>query len=95
MVIGIGFIVLRIPGNSSLKGKRKIVKSVVGKIRNTFNASAAEISNNDFLQRVEIGFALVGNDRRYINSKLDKVLNMVDDMHVAEMIDSKAEIMNV
>lgn len=95
MVIGLGFIVLRIPGNFSLKGKRKIVKSVVGKIRNTFNASAAEISNNDALQRVEIGFALVGNDRRYINSKLDKVLNMVDDMHLAEMIDSKAEIMNV
>ncbi|MFH1672983.1 MAG: DUF503 domain-containing protein [Pseudomonadota bacterium] len=95
MVIGIGSIVLRIPGNCSLKGKRKIVKSVVGKIRNTFNASAAEIADNDVLQRAEIGFALVGNDRRYINSKLDKVFNMVDDIHVAEIIDSKAEIISL
>ena len=95
MVIGIGFIVLRIPGNSSLKGKRKIVKSVVARIQNTFNASAAEISDNDVLQRIRIGFALVGNDRRYINSKLDKVLNMVEDMHIAEIIDSKTEIISV
>ena len=95
MVIGIGFIVLRIPGNSSLKGKRRVAKSVLGKIRNTFNASAAEIANNDVLQRVEIGFALVGNDRRYINSNLDKVLNMVDNMHLGEIIDSRTEIMNV
>ncbi len=95
MVVGIGSIVLRIPGNCSLKGKRKIVKSVVGKIRNTFNASAAEVSNNDLLQRAKIGFALVGNDRRYINSKLDKVFNMVDGMHLAEIIDSKAEIISL
>ena len=95
MVIGIGFIVLRIPGNSSLKGKRKIVKSVVARIQNTFNASAAEISDNDVLQRIRIGFALVGNDRRYINSNLDKVLNMVDNMHLGEIIDSRTEIMNV
>jgi hypothetical protein len=95
MVVGIGSICLRIVGNSSLKGKRKIVKAVVGRIRSSFNASAAEVGDNDVLQRAEIGFALIGNDRRHINSKLDKILNMVSEMCVAEITDSSAEIISL
>jgi uncharacterized protein len=37
----------------------------------------------------------VGNDRMVINSKADKVLNMVDDLGLAEMIDSEMEILNL
>jgi uncharacterized protein YlxP (DUF503 family) len=95
MVVGIGTIVLRIPGNSSLKGKRKVVKSVTARLRNTFNVSVAEVGANDSHQRAEIGMAFVGNDRRYINSKLDKALNFVEDMQLAEIIDSEVEIINL
>jgi uncharacterized protein YlxP (DUF503 family) len=95
MVVGIGTIVLRIPGNTSLKGKRKVVKSVTARLRNTFNVSVAEVGANDSHQRAEIGMAFVGNDRRYINSKLDKALNFVEDMQLAEIIDSEVEIINL
>ncbi len=95
MVVGIGRISLRIHGNTSLKGKRKVVKRVVGRLRNTFNASVAEIGAYDKLQRGEIGFAFLGNDRRVINSKLDKALNFVEAMHAAEIIDSDMEIMSL
>lgn len=95
MVVGIGTIVLRIPGSTSLKGKRRVVKSVIARLQNTFNASVAEVGANDNHQRVEIGLALVGNDRRRINSKLDKVLNFVEAMQVAEIIDSEMEIINL
>ena len=95
MVVGIGTIVLRIPGNASLKGKRKVVKSVTARLRNTFNVSVAEVGANDSHQRAEIGMAFVGNDRRYINSKLDKALNFVEDMQLAEIIDSEVEIINL
>jgi len=95
MVIGIGTIVLRIPGNTSLKGKRKVVKGVIARLQNTFNASVAEVGANDSLRRAEIGMAFVGNDRRRINSKLDKALNFVEAMQVAEIIDSKMEIISL
>jgi len=95
MVVGIGTIVLRIPGNASLKGKRRVVKSVITRLQNTFNASVAEVGANDNHQRVEIGLALVGNDRRRINSKLDKVLNFVEAIQAAEIIDSEMEIINL
>lgn len=95
MVVGIATIVLRIHGNDSLKGKRKVVKGIVGRLQNTFNASVAEVGANDNHQRAEIGLAFVGNDRRVINSKLDKALNLVEDMQLAEVIDSDMEIVNL
>jgi uncharacterized protein YlxP (DUF503 family) len=95
MVIGIGTIVLRLPGNTSLKGKRRVVKSIVSRLQNTFNASVAEVGANNVHQRAEIGLAFVGNDRRVINSKLDKALNLVETMQLAEIVDTDMEIMNL
>lgn len=95
MVLGIGSIVLRLHGNNSLKGKRKVVKGIVRRLQNNFNVSAAEVGANDSLQRAEIGMAFVGNDRRVINSKLDKAVNLVENLQLAEIIDSHMEIMNL
>lgn len=92
MVVGTGIITLRIHDCRSLKGKRKIVKSVVQRIRNNFNASVAEVGANDIYQRAEIGIAMAGNDQQVINSKLDKVFNMVEDLGLAEVIDSEYDI---
>ncbi|MDJ0783675.1 MAG: DUF503 domain-containing protein [Desulfosarcinaceae bacterium] len=92
MVVGTGIITLRIHDCRSLKGKRKVVKSVVQRIRNNFNASVAEVGANDIYQRAEIGIAMAGNDSQVINSKLDKVFNMVEDLGLAEVIDSEYEI---
>ena len=95
MVVGIVIVTFRIHECRSLKGKRKVVKSIIGQVRNNFNASVAEVGMNDVHQRAEIGFSLVGNDRQVINSKIDKILNMIDDLGLAEIIDSEMEIINV
>jgi uncharacterized protein YlxP (DUF503 family) len=94
MVVGIGTISLRLHDCRSLKGKRRIVKAIVSRIRNHFNASVAEVADNDIHQRAEIGFALVGNDRRVINAKIDKMFNFVEELGLAEVIDSRLEIFN-
>ena len=95
MVVGIGKIVFRLHDCRSLKGKRKIVKAITSRLRNSFNASVAEVGANDVHQRAEIGFALAGNDRMVINSKIDKMFNMADDLGLAEIIDTDMEIMNL
>jgi uncharacterized protein YlxP (DUF503 family) len=92
MVVGIGIITLRLHECRSLKGKRKIVKSIVNQLRSNFNASVAEVGSNDVHQRAEIGFSMVGNDKSFINSKLDKVLNLVDALGLAEIIDTEMEL---
>ncbi len=95
MVVGFGKITLRLHDCRSLKGKRKIVKSMINQLQNNFNASVAEVGSNDIHQRAEIGFALAGNSRNMINSKIDKIFNLADDLHLAEIIDTEMEIINL
>jgi uncharacterized protein YlxP (DUF503 family) len=95
MVVGLGTITFRIHDCRSLKEKRSIVKSLIRKVRNNFNASVAEIGSHDIYQKAEIGFSMVGTDQRYINSKSDKLLNMLEDMGTAEIVGSELEIMHL
>jgi hypothetical protein len=95
MVVGIGIITFRLHGCRSLKGKRKVIKSIISRMRNNFNASVAEVGSNDIHQRAEIGFSLAGNDKALINSKIDKIFNMVDGLGLAEIIDTEMEIISL
>lgn len=95
MVVGVGSMVFRIYPCRSLKEKRKVVKAIIARIRNHFNASVAEVADNDIYQRAVIGVTLVGSDRRLINAKLDKLFNFAEDLGLAEMIDSQLEIISL
>jgi hypothetical protein len=95
MVIGVGAITLRLHECRSLKSKRKIVKSMIGKIRSSFNVSVAETGANDLHQRAEIGFVLVGNSAPLINSKIDKIFNLAESLGLAEIIDTEMEILHI
>ncbi|OQY05049.1 MAG: hypothetical protein B6I22_08110 [Desulfobacteraceae bacterium 4572_123] len=95
MVVGLGIITFRLHDCRSLKEKRKIVKSTTARLRNNFNVSIAEVGSNDIYRKAEIGFALVGNDRKVINSKTDKIFNAADEMGLAEIIDTQMEIINL
>ena len=95
MIVGTGLITLRLHDCRSLKGKRKVVKSMISRLRNTFNISAAEVGSNDIYQKAEIGFSLVGNDSSLINSKIDKIFNMAENLGLAEIIETEMEIIHL
>ena len=95
MVVGVARVVLLIPENHSLKGKRKVVKSVIQRVRNNFNVSISEIGDNDLWQRVELGISATGNDAKLVNSRLDMILNHIENMHVAQIADSELEIIHL
>jgi len=95
MVVALGMVVLRLHDCHSLKGKRKVVRAVIARTANRFNASVAETGAQDNHQRAEIGFALVGNDRRHLNSTADRLFNFVEDTGLAEVIDTQMEILNI
>jgi uncharacterized protein YlxP (DUF503 family) len=94
MVVGVGCMTFRVRECRSLKEKRKVVKSIVARIGNHFNVSVAEVADNDVHQRAVIGVSLVGNDRRLVNAKLDKLFNFAEALGVAEMIDAQLEIIS-
>jgi uncharacterized protein YlxP (DUF503 family) len=95
MVVGLGIIEFRIHDCRSLKEKRRIVKPIIHQIQTHFNVSVAEVGAQDVYQKAEIGFSLVGTNRRTINAKIDKLLNMVEDLGLAEVVNSDMEIINI
>lgn len=95
MVVGVCQVDLLIPGNASLKGKRKVLRRIIDRVKNRYNISISEIGDNDLWQRSQLGFSVVGNDSRHINSSLDKIINFIDGMNVAEIIHSEIEIIHV
>ena len=95
MVVGVCLVDIHIPENSSLKGKRQVMKRILERVKNRFNVSIAEVDDNDLWQRAKIGFSVVGNDRKFINSSMDKVLNFIESLNVAEIINSQIEILNL
>lgn len=95
MVVGYGIVNLRIPESGSLKSKRSVLNKILRRMQNEFNVSIAETGRLDNYQFAEIAFAVVGNDSRYINGKVDHLLRFIDNLQVAEVLDSKTEIMVV
>jgi len=95
LVVGLCSITLAIHGNRSLKGKRQVVKSIKDRVRGAFNASVAEVAMLDSLDRAVLGVAVVGNDRAFVNSMVDKLLNRVEGLNKAEIINTNVEIMSL
>ncbi|MDB4990294.1 MAG: hypothetical protein JWN04_5472 [Myxococcaceae bacterium] len=87
MVVGICRIVLSLPWNDSLKGKRSVVKSILERARNRFHVAAAEVDDLDAHRRATLGFAVVSNDARHAESILDKLVSFVAGATQAEILD--------
>jgi uncharacterized protein YlxP (DUF503 family) len=92
MVVGTGIIDLRIPGCGSLKEKRGVLSRILRRTQNEFNVSIAEVGDNDRWGKARIGFCVVGNDKPYINAKVDHILSFIDHLLMAEVVRSRIEI---
>lgn len=92
MFVGVGIVEIYIADSRSLKDKRGAVKSLMRRTQNEFNISIAEVGANDDWKRGEIGFCVVGNDQRFVNSKLDKVLRFMEGLYLVEIVGSRFEI---
>jgi len=90
--VGIARITFRLHGNQSLKEKRKVVKSLVEKSRHRFNVSVAEVADQNLHQRATIGVAVIGSDGRVLNSILDRIIDYMDSMNLADLIQREVEL---
>jgi uncharacterized protein YlxP (DUF503 family) len=95
MVVGTLKLEMRLHDNRSLKGKRKVVKSMVNKVKSRFNVAIAEIGSNDKWQKIELGISAVGNDRRHIDASLNHVLTFLESLYLAQIVDAEMEIYNM
>ena len=78
MVIASAVWDLNLPGCSSLKEKRSILRSLNDRLRNKFNVSVPDTAFQDVHNRTQLTIALVASDGRYAESVLDKLDSFVE-----------------
>ncbi len=77
MIIGVMKAHLHLQGINSLKGKRGIVKSVIGRLKSRFNVSVSEVEHQDEKTRAVIGIAVVSNETRFIDQQFDAIVHFM------------------
>ena len=77
MHIGIAKVTLQLPENQSLKGKRRVVSSMLARVRNKFNVSIAEVGSNDSLRTAALGVAAVSNSARHAEQIVTNVVEFI------------------
>jgi len=84
---GIVRIELHLPGSTSLKDKRSIVRSLKDRIRDRVHAAVAEVDHQDLWQRAALGVAVVSGESHQVTEMLDTVRRLVEGTFGAELID--------
>ena len=77
MKVGVCRVVLRLPQNHSLKGKRRILHSVTNRLRSRFKVSVAEVEDNDVWHWAVLGISCVSNDSRHANEVLSQIVGFL------------------
>ena len=96
MHVGVCRIRFRLPENLSLKGKRRVLKSVTSRVGSKFNVSVAEVDDNDLWQLATLGVSFVSNNSRYTNEVLSKVVDFIaNGRFEIEMLNYEIEILPV
>lgn len=83
---------LRAPWVHSLKEKRMIVKSLIGKIQSHFHVSVSEIGEMDTHQIIVIGACFFAPTTAIADSMMDKVSLFVEENTEAEILEEDRDI---
>ena len=92
MVVGSLEVRLRIREARSLKDKRQVVKSILDRLRNSFNVSAAEVDALDKYQLAVIGIAMVSNEAGHVRGALQQIVEVLRRHPIAEFISHEMEV---
>jgi uncharacterized protein len=87
LVVGLLRIDLFLPETTSLKDKRQIVKSIIGKVENRFNVSISEVANQELWRRATIGIAHVAEraeQNEQLLNRIDRFIEALDKAIICE-----------
>jgi len=96
MNVGVCKISLRLPENLSLKGKRRVLKSITTRVTSKFNVSIAEVSDQELWQLATLGICCVSNNKRHTNEVLSKIVDfIINGRFEVEILDYEIELLPV
>lgn len=76
----------------SLKEKRMVAKSLLAKLRNKFQVSAAEVGNQDVHQSLAIAVAAIVPHSAQADSLMDGIVRFIEQNTEAQIVGEEREI---
>jgi uncharacterized protein YlxP (DUF503 family) len=93
LTVGICRVELRLPENHSLKGKRQVLKSLIARLHNRFNVSAAEVDEHDSWQIAAVGISVISNNDRHVDEVMANIVSFIRHERLdAEILDVQTEV---
>jgi uncharacterized protein len=78
-IVGLCEIEFYLPGITSLKEKRGILKSMLARVRNTFNVASAEIAHQDKWQSAKIALVTVSNSAPHVREMMQAAMRWIEE----------------
>jgi uncharacterized protein YlxP (DUF503 family) len=93
MVIGACQLRLHLPGCTSLKGKRGLIRPLIARLYREFNVAAAEVEHQDVWQSADIAIVAVANDAGHIQAELQQIVRWIENNRPEmEVVDAQFEL---
>ncbi len=92
MIVGVCRLTLLAPDSHSLKEKRMVLRRIKDKTRLKFNVAIAEVGDQDAWQQMSLGFAVVANERGFVQAMVDKIVDYIDSLGVAKLINDEKDL---
>lgn len=86
---------LRLPHTTSLKDKRRILKSILTRSKNDFPISISEVDKHDDYRTAVIGLSLVSNDAKLNESMLRKLVSRIENHSEVELVDEERDFLHL
>jgi len=80
-------VTVRVLGSESLKDKRRVVKSIIERLKAKFNLSVSEIGLQESRRDAEIGCAVVGNDPSFTHKVIEAAVRLIESDTRVEVLD--------
>jgi uncharacterized protein YlxP (DUF503 family) len=92
MIITFMEIKLYVPFAHSLKEKRMVVKSIIAKLRNTFNISIMETDCQDIHQTIVLGLVFIAASTAMADSVSSNLISFIESNTEAEVTEINRDI---
>ena len=94
MVVGIMRLDLHLHAPQNLKEKRSVVKRIIGRCRERFPVSAAEVGSQDLWQRAEVGVCMVATSEADIQTVFSHIEDEIERLALADVLDQDTEFLH-
>ncbi|MGH2767721.1 MAG: DUF503 domain-containing protein [Candidatus Methylomirabilales bacterium] len=92
MYVGIARCDFLVPGSTSLKDKRQVVRHILGSLRAKFNVGAAEVDYQDLRQRGAIAVSCISGSSFHTRRMLLEIERFVRSQVPIEVIEVRVEL---